>query len=126
MARRFHRWLDAIGLVPRRPLDALRDAAAIVRALLSAARGVGLPRVALAGRSPRIKLVGSANPAVAARRLAPTEAAKYLAVVASSDETFTLPAGIADRIRELVAAGPGRLRRPVRTGRPRGRRATRT
>ena len=41
----------------------------------------------------------------AARRLARTEVAKYLAVVASLDETAVLPAGLAGRVRDLVAAG---------------------
>jgi 5,10-methylenetetrahydromethanopterin reductase len=166
-------WLDAIGVVPRRPLEALRDAAAIVRALLSGddrgyegavyrlAAGVRLrgflparvpPRLlgawgprgaALAGEiADEIKVGGSANPAVAglvrdrvragasacgrpadavrvvlgavtvadrdgaaARRRARTEVAKYLAVVASLDETVTRPAGLMQQVRELVAAG---------------------
>jgi 5,10-methylenetetrahydromethanopterin reductase len=166
-------WLDAIGLFPRRPLAALRDAAGIVRALLSGdlrgypgseyrlAPGVRLrgalparvpplllgawgPRgAALAGEiADEIKVGGSANPSVAAlvrdrvrasalasgrpgdavrvvlgavtvvdrdgaaaRRLARTEVAKYLAVVASLDETVVLPAGLAERIGSLVAAG---------------------
>jgi 5,10-methylenetetrahydromethanopterin reductase len=41
----------------------------------------------------------------AARRRARTEVAKYLTVVASLDETVVLPAGLAERIGELVAAG---------------------
>ncbi len=178
-------WLDAIGLVPCRPLAALRDAAAIVRALLtgddrgyagtvyrlepgvrlrgvrpgkagsvgSAGRAREMPPLLLGAWGPRgaalageiadeIKVGGSANPAVAAlvrdrvragalaagrpadavrvvlgavtvvdrdgaaaRRLARTEVAKYLAVVASLDETAALPPGLAEHVRELVAAG---------------------
>ena len=166
-------WLDAIGLSPSRPLEGLRDAAAIVRALLSGddsgytgavyrlAPGVRLrgefsgrmpplllgawgPRgAALAGETAdEIKVGGSANPAVAAlvgervragalaagrpadavrvvlgavtvvdrdgaaaRRLARTEVAKYLAVVADLDATVALPPGLAEQVRELVAAG---------------------
>lgn len=167
-------WLDAIGLSPSRPLAGLRDAAAIVRALLSGdsrgyngavyrlAPGVrlrgalpafGMPPLLLGAWGPRgaalageiadeIKVGGSANPAVAAlvrervragalacgrpldavrvvlgavtvvdrdgaaaRRRARTEVAKYLAVVASLDETVVLPPGLVDRVRELVAAG---------------------
>jgi 5,10-methylenetetrahydromethanopterin reductase len=166
-------WLDAIGLSPRQPLAALRDAAAVVRALLSGdaggyagavyrlAPGVRLrgalplrvpplllgawgPRgAALAGEiADEIKVGGSANPSVAAlvldrvrasasasgrpadavrvvlgavtvvdrdgaaaRRRARTEVAKYLAVVAELDVTGSLPAGLAGRVRELVAAG---------------------
>jgi 5,10-methylenetetrahydromethanopterin reductase len=41
----------------------------------------------------------------AARRRARTEVAKYLAVVAELDATTELPAGFADQIRGLVAAG---------------------
>jgi 5,10-methylenetetrahydromethanopterin reductase len=178
-------WLDAIGLSPRQPLAALRDAAAIVRALLSgdaggyagavyrlapgvrlrdvrpgsggavgaAGRAGRVPPLLLGAWGPRgaalageiadeIKVGGSANPLVAAlvrdrvraaaaasgrpadavrvvlgavtvvdrdgaaaRRRARTEVAKYLAVVASLDETVVLPAGLAERIGELVAAG---------------------
>jgi 5,10-methylenetetrahydromethanopterin reductase len=193
-------WLDAIGLSPSRPLAGLRDAAAIVRALLSGddrgytgtvyrlepgvrLRGVragsaggagsagragsaggagsagragsagGMPPLLLGAWGPRgaalageiadeIKVGGSANPAVAAlardrvrdgavaagrpadavrvvlgavtvvdrdgaaaRRLARTEVAKYLAVVADLDATAALPPGLAERIRELVDAG---------------------
>jgi 5,10-methylenetetrahydromethanopterin reductase len=196
-------WLDAIGLSPRQPLAALRDTAAIVRALLSgdgggytgavyrlapgvrlrgvrpgsggaggaggavgasravgaggavgrAGRAGGVPPLLLGAWGPRgaalageiadeIKVGGSANPLVAAlvrervqagalaagrpsdavrvvlgavtvvdrdgaaaRRRARTEVAKYLTVVASLDETVVLPAGLAERIGELVAAG---------------------
>jgi 5,10-methylenetetrahydromethanopterin reductase len=166
-------WLDAIGVSQPRPLAHLRDAAAIVRALLSGddrgysgtayrlAPGVRLrypvpgrmppllvgtwgPRgAALAGEiADEVKVGGSANPAVvpllrdriavgaraagrspgqvkvvlgavtvvdsdgaAARRLARTEVAKYLAVVAKLDTTSELPGGLADRISGLVAAG---------------------
>jgi len=167
-------WLDAIGVSQRQPLAHLRDAAAIVRALLAGddrgysgtayrlAPGVRLrypvpgrvppllllgtwgPRgAALAGEiADEVKVGGSANPAVvpllrdriavgaraagrspgqvkvvlgavtvvdadgaAARRLARTEVAKYLAVVAALDTTRELPAGLADRIGGLVAAG---------------------
>jgi 5,10-methylenetetrahydromethanopterin reductase len=166
-------WLDAIGLSPSRPLEGLRDAAAIVRLLLSGdsrgyngavyrlAPGVRLrgalpaqvpplllgawgPRgAALAGEiADEIKVGGSANPLVAAivrdrvraaasaagrpvdavrvvlgavtvvdrdggaaRRLARTEVAKYLAVVADLDVSVSLPPGLTDRVRELVAAG---------------------
>jgi 5,10-methylenetetrahydromethanopterin reductase len=166
-------WLDAIGVSQPRPLAHLRDAAAIVRALLSGddrgysgtayrlAPGVRL-RYPLPGRVPplllgtwgprgaalageiadEVKVGGSANPAVvpllrdriavgaraagrspaqvkvvlgavtvvdsdgaAARRLARTEVAKYLAVVAELDTTSELPDGLANRIGELVAAG---------------------
>jgi 5,10-methylenetetrahydromethanopterin reductase len=41
----------------------------------------------------------------AARRRARTEVAKYLAVVAELDVAGSLPAGLAGRVRELVAAG---------------------
>jgi 5,10-methylenetetrahydromethanopterin reductase len=41
----------------------------------------------------------------AARRRARTEVAKYLAVVAELDPTTELPAGFADQVRGLVAAG---------------------
>ncbi len=41
----------------------------------------------------------------AARRRARTEVAKYLAVVAELDATTELPAGFADQVRGLVAAG---------------------
>jgi 5,10-methylenetetrahydromethanopterin reductase len=41
----------------------------------------------------------------AARRRARTEVAKYLAVVAELDATVSLPPGLAERVRELVAAG---------------------
>ena len=41
----------------------------------------------------------------AARRRARTEVAKYLAVVADLDATSELPAGLAGRLRRLVAAG---------------------
>ena len=41
----------------------------------------------------------------AARRLARTEVAKYLAVVADLDVTLALPAGLAQQVRDLVAAG---------------------
>src|SRR5260370_14526536 len=41
----------------------------------------------------------------AARRRARTEVAKYLAVVAELDATSELPAGFAERLRGLVAAG---------------------
>ena len=41
----------------------------------------------------------------AARRRARTEVAKYLAVVADLDATVSLPPGLAERVRELVAAG---------------------
>jgi len=166
-------WLDAIGLSPSRPLEGLRDAAAIVRALLAGdsrgytgavyrlAPGVRLrgalpaqvpplllgawgPRgAALAGEiADEIKVGGSANPLVAtlvrervragalacgrpldavrvvlgavtvvdrdgaaARRRARTEVAKYLAVVADLDATVSLPPWLAERVRELVAAG---------------------
>jgi 5,10-methylenetetrahydromethanopterin reductase len=166
-------WLDAIGVAQPRPLAHLRDAAAIVRALLSGddrgysgtayrlAPGVRL-RYPVPGRVPplllgtwgprgaarageiaaEVKVGGSANPAVvpllrdriavgaraagrspgavkvvlgavtvvdsdgpAARRRARTEVAKYLAVVAQLDTTRELPAGLADRIGGLVAAG---------------------
>ena len=166
-------WLDALGIDQPRPLAHLRDAVAIVRALLSGddrgyegtayrlARGVRLryplparlpsvligtwgPRgAALAGEiADEIKVGGSANPAIVplvrqrlaagcqatarhpdqikivigavtvvdedgglARSLARTEVAKYLAVVADLDPTFALPAGLADRVRELVSVG---------------------
>ena len=166
-------WLEAIGLSPSRPLAALRDATAIVRALLSGdARGydglvyrllpgvrlrgavpVQVPSVLLGAWGPRgtalageiadeIKVGGSASPAVAAlvrervraaavasgrpadavrvvlgavtvvdqdgaaaRRLARSEVAKYLAVVANLDSTVSLPPGLAGRVRELVASG---------------------
>lgn len=166
-------WLDALGIEQPHPLAHLRDAAAIVRALLSGDdcgyagdafrldRGVRLryslparvpplligawgPRVAaLAGEiADEVKVGGSANPAVVplirdriavgckdasrspgqikivvgavtvvdedgdiARRLARTEVAKYLAVVAELDPTVTLPVGLAGRIRLLVDAG---------------------
>ncbi len=166
-------WLEAIGIEPRRPLDHLRDTAAIVRALLAGddrgysgavyrlAPGVRLrgwlparlpplllgawgPRTAaLAGQiADEVKVGGSANPAMvplirdrvaagcrsagrppdrvrvvlgavtvvdtdgaAARRLARTEVARYLAVVAGLDPAAGLPAGFAARVRSLVAAG---------------------
>jgi len=166
-------WLDAIGLSPSRPLEGLRDAAAIVRALLAGddrgytgavyrlepgvrlrgALPAQVPPLLLGAWGPRgaalageiadeIKVGGSASPLVAtlvrervrvaaaaagrppdavrvvlgavtvvdrdgaaARRLARTEVAKYLAVVADLDATVSLPAGLAERVRELVAAG---------------------
>jgi 5,10-methylenetetrahydromethanopterin reductase len=166
-------WLDAIGVFPQRPLGALRDAAGVVRALLSGDLGgypgsefrlapgvrlrgalpVRVPPLLLGAWGPRgavlageiadeIKVGGSANPLVAglardrvraaasacgrpadavrvvlgavtvvdrdgaaARRRARTEVAKYLAVVAPLDSTVVLPAGLAGRVRELVAAG---------------------
>jgi len=64
-----------------------------------------------AGRSPgQVKVVLGAVTVVdsdgaAARRLARTEVAKYLAVVAELDTTRELPGGLADRIGQLVAAG---------------------
>jgi len=166
-------WLEALGIEQPRPLAHLRDAAAIVRALLSGddrgyagdafrlGRRVRLryslpPRLpplligtwgprgaALAGEiADEIKVGGSAIPAVVprirdrvaigcraasrspgdikivvgavtvvdedgdfARRLARTEVAKYLAVVAELDPTVTLPIGLASRVRDLVDAG---------------------
>lgn len=166
-------WLDALGIEQPQPLAHLRDAVAIVRALLSGDdrgyagdvfrldRGVRLryslparvpplligawgPRVAaLAGEiADEVKVGGSANPAVVplirdriavgckvasrspgqikivigavtvvdedgeiARRLARTEVAKYLAVVAELDPTVSLPVGLAAQIRLLVDAG---------------------
>jgi 5,10-methylenetetrahydromethanopterin reductase len=166
-------WLDAIGVEPVRPLAHLRDAAAIVRALLSGdesgydgeafrlAPGIRLryplparipplligawgPRTAaLAGEiADEVKVGGTASPAVvrivrdrvdvgcraaarpasavrlvagavtvvdddgaAARRRARTEVAQYLAVVAELDPTAALPAGLADHIRVMLAAG---------------------
>jgi 5,10-methylenetetrahydromethanopterin reductase len=169
-------WLDAIGLSPSRPLEGLRDAAAIVRALLAGddrgytgavyrlapgvrlrdalpAQAFGIPPLLLGAWGPRgaalageiadeIKVGGSASPLVAtlvrervrvaapaagrppdavrvvlgavtvvdrdgaaARRRARTEVAKYLAVVAELDATVSLPPGLAERVRELVAAG---------------------
>lgn len=166
-------WLDAIGLSPSRPLEGLRDAAAIVRALLAGddrgypgavyrlepgvrlrgALPAQVPPLLLGAWGPRgaalageiadeIKVGGSASPLVAtlvrervrvaasaagrppdavrvvlgavtvvdrdgaaARRRARTEVAKYLAVVADLDATVSLPPGLAERVRELVAAG---------------------
>jgi len=66
---------------------------------------------AAAGRPPdAVRVVLGAVTVVdrdgaAARRLARTEVAKYLAVVADLDATVSLPAGLAERVRELVAAG---------------------
>lgn len=74
-----------------------------------------LDRVAIgchaAGRRPdQVKVVVGAVTVVdqdgaAARRRARTEVAPYLAVVAELDTTMELPAGFADRVRALVAAG---------------------
>jgi len=64
-----------------------------------------------AGRDPgQVRLVFGAVTVVdedgaAARRLARTEVAKYLAVVAGLDRAGGLPDGLAEQVRELVAAG---------------------
>jgi 5,10-methylenetetrahydromethanopterin reductase len=64
-----------------------------------------------AGRSPdAVRVVLGAVTVVdrdgaAARRRARTEVAQYLAVVAELDSTSSLPAGLAGRVRDLVAAG---------------------
>ncbi|HEY3878173.1 MAG TPA: LLM class flavin-dependent oxidoreductase [Trebonia sp.] len=166
-------WLDAVGLAQARPLTRLREAAAVVRALLSGddsgftgrefrlAPGTRLryplpPRVpalllgvwgprgtALAGQvADELKIGGTASPAVvrqararlavasaaagraagsvrvvagavtvvaedgaAARRLARTEVAMYLAVVGALDSAETLPEGLLPRVTDLVKAG---------------------
>ena len=61
-------------------------------------------------RSDQVRVVLGAVTVVdrdgaAARRRARTEVAKYLAVVADLDATTELPAGFADQVRDLVAAG---------------------
>lgn len=166
-------WLAGIGVEQRAALAHLRDAAAIIRALLSGddsgydgaayhlEPGIRLryplpgrvPPLLLGGWGPRtialageiadeVKVGGSASPAVvrlaaehaaagcraanrsaadvrvvagavtvvaedgsAARRRARTEVAQYLDVVAGLDTTGALPAGLAEHIRAMLAAG---------------------